>query len=277
MATSVRLTSATTQRTVVSSGGEFDFSGLAAGSYRLHIDVPQGDVTEPNDRSVKIAHDRDCSSEDFVLIDNGRIAGRLAGRAGDPLPPRVELILADSFPDFRREIPLFAPIQVGGSFEVGELPPGDYVIGVNLKDRPLLGPGPNPWLSDTWLAYAAGSGTPRVFTIKAGERIDLGTWKLPAPARIVSASGVATWEDGTPAPGVALRLIENTTRTDGLFLPTQVTTEADGHFSLSLWADRSYRFTATYKGRVATMVLAPALAIGDQPPPPVRIVVQRPQ
>jgi hypothetical protein len=109
----------------------------------------------------------------------------------------------------------------------------------------------------------------------AGERVDLGPWKLPAPARTVKASGFVTWEDGSPAVGVVLQLIENTTRTQSLFLPHEVVTEADGHFSLPLWADRSYRFTARYKRKDATLIAAPALAVGAQPPPPVRIVVRR--
>jgi hypothetical protein len=277
VATSVRLTSRTGQRTVVSTGGEFDFSGLAVGTYRLHIDVPPGDAIKGNDRAVKIGHDRDCSSESLVLTDNGRIAGRLAGRADYPRPPTIELIVAHRFPDFLGlDGPRDASLESDGSFEFGSLPPGDYVIGVNLKIRPPLGPGPNPWMSDIWLAYASGRGNPRVFSIKAGERVDLGTWKLPAPARTVNASGFATWEDGTPAAGLVLRLIENTTRTDSLFLPTQVTTEADGHFSLPLWADRRYRYTTRYKGEDLTLLGAPVLEIGAQPPPSVRIVLRRP-
>jgi hypothetical protein len=275
VATSVRLTGRTGQRTAVSTRGQFEFSGLAAGAYRLHVDVPPGVAADWNDLSVKIAHDRDCSSEEFVLRDNGRIAGRLAGRAGDPLPERVNLTTAQSFPDFPRDVPVYAAVGVEGLFEVRTLPPGDYLIGVNLKNRFIPTSDSDRWKLDTWLAYSGGGGHPRVFTIRAGERVDLGTWKLPAPARNVTASGFMTWEDGRPAVGVVLRLIENTIRTDSLFLTAEVTTEADGHFSMPLLAGRSYRFTAKYKGKDATLVVAPALAIGTQPPPPVRIVVRR--
>jgi len=274
VATSVRLISPTGQRTVVSTGGEFDFSGLANGTYRVHIDVPRG-FTGDNESSVTIAHARDCSSETFVLDSNGRIAGRMVPGAGNSFPQRVRVMVARAFPDFATPDPLFAAIRPDGSFEVDSLPPGDYVIGVNLKNTPVLGPEPNSWMPDTWLAYASGNGTPRVFTINAGERIDLGTWTLPAPARTVAASGFVTWEDGTPAVGVVLRLFENTRRTESLYLPAEVVTESDGHFSLPLLADRTYRFTARYKGKDATMVMAPALAIGAQPPAPLRIVVRR--
>ena len=51
-------------------------------------------------------------------------------------------------------------------------------------------------------------------------------------------------------------------------------TEADGHFSLPLWADRTYRFTATYKLKDVTLVVAPTLTVGAQPPSPVRIVLR---
>lgn len=274
VATSVRLIGGTGQRTVVSTGGAFDFSGLANGTYRVHIDVPQGFAGD-DESSVKIAHSRDCSSETFVLNSNGRIAGRMVPGAGDSFPQRVRVTVARAFPDFARPDPLFAAIRPDGSFEVDGLPPGDYVIGVNLKNTPVLGSEPNSWMPDTWLAYASGSGTPRVFTIKAGERIDLGLWKLPAPARTVAASGFVTWEDGTPAVGVVLRLIENTTRTESLYLPAEVVTESDGHFSLPVLADRTYRVTARYKGMDAMLVTAPALAIGTQSPPPLRIVARR--
>lgn len=271
--TSVHLQTPAGVRSAKSDGGEFRFEGLTPGAYALTIDTPDGYIAYPPSARLEILDNRGCASQPFSLTDNGRIAGRLLNFKGDP--PRglsVEVVTAGNIPVPRGISPRTATVADDGSFEAGELPPGDYVVGVNLRDLP------NPGVPYARVLYPGGTspGTGTV-TVKAGERVDLGTWQLPGPAPSAVVSGVVEWEDGRPAANIEIRALDVTGERESNYQAGRAITEADGQFAIALWRGHRYRFVATSSQIDLMLVAAPALELGDQPPPSLRIVIRPPK
>ena len=156
-----------------------------------------------------------------------------------------------------------------GSFEAGELPPGDYVVGINLLDLP------NPGVPYGRLLFP-GRTIPGTVTVKSGERVNLGTWQLPGPAPAWLVSGVVAWEDGRPASGIEIRALDVTGARESNYSAGRAMSGADGSFAFGLWRGHRYRFVVTSTQIELMLVAAPALELGDRPPSPIRIVLRPP-
>jgi hypothetical protein len=266
--TTVRLQTPAGVRTVTSNGGEYRFDGLAPGTYSLTLDTPAGDIAYPPSARLEIPTSGACASQPFSLTDNGRIAGRVVNFKGaPPVGMSVEVVTAGNIPVPRGLYPRTALVTDDGSFEAGELPPGDYVVGVDLLDLP------NPGVPYTRLLFP-GRAIPGTVTVKAGERVDLGTWQLPAPAPASLVSGIVEWEDGGPVPGIEIRALDVTGARESNFSAGRAVTGPDGRFAFGLWHGHRYRFVATSTQIELMIVAAPALELVDRPPPPLRIVIR---
>lgn len=271
IATSVHLLTADGVRTMTSRGGEYSFDGLRPGAYGLSIDTPEGYVAYQASRRVEIPNGRACSSESFSFTDNGRIAGRILNSKGNPPSGlNIEVLTAGNMPVPSGVNPRTAMVRDDGSFEADELPPGDYVVGVNLIDMP------NPGVPYPRLLYP-GRTSPGTVTVRAGERVDLGTWQLPGPAPSWVVSGVVAWEDGRPAAGIEIRAFDMTTGRESGFPAGQTSTGQDGGFALVLWQGHRYRFVVRSTQVELMLVAAPSLQIGERPPLPLRIVIRAPK
>ena len=271
--TSVHLQTPAGVQSARSDGGDYRFEGLTPGAYVLTIDTPDGYVAYPATAQLEILDNRGCASQPFSLTDNGRIAGRLLNFKGDPPSGlNVEVVTAGNIPVPRGISPRTAMVADDGSFEAGELPPGDYVVGVNLLDLP------NPGVPYARVLYprSAIPGT-GIVTVKAGERVDLGTWQLPGAAPAWVVSGVVEWEDQRPAANIEIRALDVTGERASNYQAGRAVSGADGRFVIALWQGHRYRFVATARQIDLMLVAAPALELGDQPPPPLRIVIRPPK
>ena len=113
--------------------------------------------------------------------------------------------------------------------------------------------------------------------MKAGERVNLGTWQLPGPAPSWIVTGVVEWADGGPAANIEIRALDVTGERESNYQAGRAITEADGRFAISLWRGHRYRFVAASTQIELMLVAAPALELGDQPPPPLRVVIRAPK
>ena len=263
----LRLTTPAGISTVRTKDGDFQFTGLAPGRYHLSIVAPENLRAYPAAVDVEIPDSRACSVQRFSLTDNGRIAGRLVRHDGTPARSlRLELLTEAAFSGPEPVSPRDAFLQLDGSFEFGALPPGTYVIGVNLRN--VLNRD-NPY---SRILYSAAGSDVHVFTIKPGERVDIGDWRLPPPPPTVAVSGVVTWEDGRPAEGVRVHAVDavNSWPEAGTAV-----SGSDGQFTMQLWQQRTYRFKVSLADAEPIFVAAPTLTPGAEPPPPIRIVVRR--
>jgi len=157
-----------------------------------------------------------------------------------------------------------------GRFEIRDLPPGKYIVGVNLEDLPSQY---NPYARTVYPSN--GSGT-HVVNLALGQTHDLGTWRLPPPVRVVKVEGVVVWQDGTPAAGLLIGAWDRTGN------PTQFArgagnakTGADGRFVMELRQGRVYTFSAVESDNQPAVLAVAAPRIETTGPiGPVRIVIR---
>ena len=205
-------------------------SGLPPGKYKVRVDLPQH-LSGYTEAEVDIV-DRACAGLDFRVNSNGRISGRVLSADDQPTPGvKVDIIPVDEM-DRASPAGKWRFTKADGSYEIDWLPPGIYMLGVNL-----IG-------SATPKCPFARSYFPQQIVI--GENQELLHYDLKlkpsGPERVIE--GVVLWPDGKPAlAGVAL---SNTGPPFLIGLSTG--TDENGRFTLKAPEGCSYRVHASNAG-----------------------------
>jgi hypothetical protein len=157
-----------------SRAGRYEFRGLAPGTYRLDIALPEGYSTYAHSRTVDIPNDRACAQEDFSISPAGRILGRLFDVNGRPLAHvLVEVTTLDARPTPYGPEALVTVTGTDGDFVVEHLSPGRYIVGVNLRNVvDERHPYPKTF-------YPRGDSNPEVIELALGQTVQLAEWRLP--------------------------------------------------------------------------------------------------
>ena len=268
----VRLAGGGREYSFAAGNGSYEFRGLAPGRYQLDVEPPSGYASSYTSVNVDIPDGRACYEQLFHLAPAGRVTGLVVSADGRPAA-RVQIELT------RPETPIHptyglammsAYTAADGTFEIPGVPPGKYILGVNLRDLPNQY---NPYARTVYPSDGSGDG---IIQIGTTGTFDIGTWKLPPPLRGVKVSGVATWTDGKPGAGVYVGVwdvtgnpVERARGAGG----SQVA--ADGSFTIELREGRTYTFTARDKSNRLLAVTGPRLTIADvTQPPSVSLVLQ---
>lgn len=258
----VRLTGDGRMVTRTSTGGRYEFENLNPARYEIDITLPRGYSAHGFPRSVNIPDARACAKEDAWLSPDGRIVGRVAGPSGPAASVQVEIALADAQPNDHGERPTVrTTTDTDGTFEAKEIPPGRYLVGVNLQGTPTLS---NRYAR---LLYPGAGQDGEVLTLGLGQSVDLGTLRIPAPLRVIKVTGTLHWRDGTPAADVrvfAQDLGEGSARFSGL----TTLVDANGRFTIGLLEGRTYTLSAPLPGpRDRTQLDVAPFRVHDAMPP----------
>jgi hypothetical protein len=271
----VGLVGAGREQSTTSTDGSYEFRGVEPGRYVVEVDPPQGYSPEylPGSRNVEIPDPRACHEETFYLAPAGRITGVVVTADGRPAGPlQVELT-----PPGTPEHPVYGLATISaytksdGTFEITGVPPGRYILGVNLKDLPSQY---NPYARTVFPSDGSGDAILQVGTTGT---YDIGTWKLPRALPVVTVRGVATWADGTAAAGTHVTIWDVTGNpVDRARGAGMAKVAADGAFVLEVRVGRSYTFTARDSTNAVAKVIGPRLDVAAAPVGPIRLVLQRP-
>lgn len=188
------------QRKTIVRNGRYRFTDLPPGEYVVRPELAASLWQPPQPISASLADAHACAERDIQTAINGRIGGLVLRHDSTPASHvRVELAPADADLDARQFYPQPTQTDETGRFEFERLPPGRYIVGVNLRDMAsssvpyprTLFPGPSP-------------DVPAAVTLGNGEAASIGTLTLPAPAGLRRISGVVLGLDGKPAPNVSV-------------------------------------------------------------------------
>jgi len=268
----VRLLGDGRERSAVSTGGRFEFSRLAPGPYRLELQLPDGYTTYQTTRTVDVASDRSCSAEDFWLTPAGRLTGHVLDATGHPAERvRIEATTPDARAHPVYGLPMIAAnTDSYGDFEIHGLPPGRYIVGVNLADLP------SHYAPIGRTLYPSDGSEGTILTLGTGQSLDLGAWKLPPPLPVVTLTGLVVWQDGTPAAGAYVGAWDRTGN------PVATArgaggdkADAEGRFSIELRQGRVYTFSVRDKASKLVPIAAPRVETGPGPLDPIRIVIRQ--
>jgi hypothetical protein len=200
------------------------------------------------------------------------IGGVVTGPDGLPVDHvQLEAVLAEVYDATTRTIPgLRAATDAAGRFGFEGLPPGRYLVSVNL----IMGPTDySPWPRLLHPGTAARESA-SVVELAAGQHLDIGVMRLPPRLQRVDVSGTLTWPDGKPAGGVT---VLGQCRLDGRPADSHAaSTDSTGRFTIMLMESLSCELRATVgeagKPADATARFGPLL-VTRASMPPLRIVL----
>jgi len=268
----VRLVGAGREQKTTSRDGSFEFSALEAGRYELALEPPPGFASDYTTRNIDLPNSRACQEESFSLAPAGGVTGLVLDAQGRPARDvRIELTGPETevHPDYGLAS-LDSTTRNDGSFEMRGVPPGRYILGVNLKDLPSKY---NPYARTV---YPSDGTAGTIVEIGSTGMLDIGTWKLPPPLRVIPVRGVAVSEDGKPVPAgtyigawdVTGNPVERARGAGG------AQAAAEGSFTLELREGRTYTFTARDKANRFLTVEGLRLQLGTTSPEPIRLTVR---
>lgn len=259
-------------RAVNSRGGQFAFSELPPGRYTIEATAPPGYALSNPDatRRIEIPSAHACAELDLYFRPTGAILGRLTQPDGTPAANVTVQVTGEATPLDQPYVPsAVAQTDAEGSFRVEHLPPGRYVVGLNLTDLPDRSrPYPR-----TLYARKGESSAP--VEVALGQAVDIGAWQIPAPLATIKISGTLAWTDGSPAGGMTVTLLDTTDprRVRGRFAGTALA-DAEGRFVVEAREGRAYQFEVMSRtGRVR--IVTPPLVTAGRDTAPIRLVLDR--
>jgi hypothetical protein len=251
------------------AAGKYSVAGIPVGAYEIEVLPPANFSTRYLQRKIEIKDTRACQEEDFALHFDGRIQGTLVDTSGKT----VAGIRIDVMPAARPlEPPSVHPpnpvSDAAGRFELVDIPPGQYLVGVGL--RPSM---------DAEIAFPPTyyPGTPelsaaRVIEVGPGTHVDLGVLRLSEPLRAHKLTGTVVMPDGTPVHNATV--VPQSTR--GLQAGRAVSTDEQGRFTVVVHEGLSYTvraFVSVTSEPVRQQLHATQTISIKGPPVPLRLVL----
>ena len=230
----VRLSGPVVRSTHTDADGHYRFDALRPGEYEIHTEVPSrpelSGRLDVAGRPLRIVNAHACARVDVSYAVNGIIAGSLVDAEGKPVPSTlVELRLEKPLQADRPHYAI-APTDVLGRFEFTRLPPGRYVVGINLERGP-----------DRLRPWAPARSEPPVVVLDTGELRTLApimTRRL-TPIRV---RGLVRHVDGGAAAGQRVTAHPATDLGQESFGGSAVT-DAQGVFEMELMHGHAYTFS----------------------------------
>ncbi|HEX8492538.1 MAG TPA: hypothetical protein VF658_06825 [Pyrinomonadaceae bacterium] len=222
---------------VTDSSGSYEISSLKPGEYEVRAALPEHYYSdEYSVRKVKVI-DRGCAIEDFLAIPNGQISGRIVDVEGNPVKKaKVVLIKTSTQGRFsmRDEIATDYVNDEKGRFELNQIAPGEYLLGVNLT---LSAAADEPY-PPTYYPGVSDRAQASIIKVGLGEKLVNYTLRLPPKLSERVIQGLVVWPDGSPAVGAQVHLTDQ--NHPGWIANGTVKTDAAGRFTLKGYEGISY-------------------------------------
>jgi hypothetical protein len=229
--------------------GAFDFDGLLPGEYTLSLAAPERMLLEPHlsgvyrtpapgSFTVHLRYARGCMPISFTVRERGGIRGVLLDERGAPLEGELVHAIAAVNAGTSKDVPV-ERVRTGadGRFEFTPLPRGQYVVVVNLDDRPES-------TEFDRRAYHPGTrvlSQAAIVTVDGPAIVDAGTFRVPSDPVERTITGVVVWSDGVPAFDASAELVLHGAA------PERVALDTAGRFRVTL--PYGARFTLRAEGR----------------------------
>jgi hypothetical protein len=221
------------------ANGVYEIYDLPRGKYAIEPEIPPGmkirfpmpfgPVAFSENRTFKVeSRARSCAGSDFVLCSDSRISGRVFGANGEVMP-RVCLNLWPANKPADRYFRISDCTESDGSYEITEIPPGDYIVVVN-DDGKMSGDEPFP------TAYYPGvfeKEKAAVITISEGTKLDGYDIHIPSQSKTVLIQGVLLYSDGRPVSkeGISFKVEKENPSFEGSYTTL---TDDQGRFTFKL-------------------------------------------
>jgi hypothetical protein len=218
---------------VTEGDGMWDFRDLRPGTYQVALTLPEGlrlaGPPLPREEhqppiTVTATNPSECAQVRAIARTDAQISGTLLNHDGRPaIDEPIDLIALVNAGSTDKQLPhVSVRTDPDGRFTFAFIAPGQYLVGVNLKDPP-------PASQVDRRAYHPGVVTPATATvvpIDGGGLVELPPFALPQWPVDRRFSVVVVWEDGGPAPDANVTLSGAR--------PERVPPDAGGRFTVVL-------------------------------------------
>lgn len=227
---------------VTNAEGEYELTGLPPGKYKVNAELPDYyRRSDYSDREIEVG-DGGCAGASFFAQNDSRISGRVL-RSDDTGLPRVpvELLPVDvDLASVRRMSLELTFANEKGEFELDEIPPGRYLIGINLT----FSPNQEAPMPRTFYPGTSDQSKAMVIEIGLGQKVTGVDIRLPPALAEYVVRGFVSWPDGNPAAGVDVYL-EDVNYPGWCVNGCEQHADARGQFELRGYAGGEYRVVST--------------------------------
>ena len=249
--------------------GKYSVTSIPVGAYELEVLPPANFSTRYLQRKIEIKDARACQVVDFSLRFDGRIRGTLLDTTGRTVAGvRIDVVPAARPLELSSVYPPNPISDAAGRFELVDIPPDQYLVGVGLKPQ-----------MDAEVAFTPTyyPGTPELSAAQAieigqGGNVDLGVLRLPEPLRAHRLTGIVVMRDGTPVHKANVALYS----TRGTQAAMGISTDEQGRFTFRVHEGLSYSVRAFFNVSaqpVMQQIYATQTISIKGPPEPVRLVL----
>jgi protocatechuate 3,4-dioxygenase beta subunit len=249
--------------------GRYSLTGLRPGKYKVTLLLPDELFTYRAEQEITVAN-RGCAVVSYSVVDNGRLSGRVLDPEGQSTHGVLLALIEADDPDPIKHFNRLERTDDQGRYSFSALPPGRYLLAVNLTRYPEPEDRTNAYPRTYYLGVSDISKA-EVITLGAGENVRERDLQLPTRRAPSIVSGKVVWADGTPVAnaGISFRDV----------------TYHDPKMNHGMQADENGYFTI--KGYVGQILVIEARSnrpyFGDRQPfqpmervEPVRIVLGNP-
>jgi hypothetical protein len=246
---------------ITGSAGKFEVKGLPPGRYRVRPQYSSTHVGETGFMDVELS-DRGAADVGFVAFINGELRVRIVDRRGRPFnntSPQLQEahLINDSYP-FPND---GSPVGTGGNFLVRGVPPGDYLLYLNVEDT-------QEHRRQKYF-YPGTFNSGEAVTFKIGlleKKRAVPNFRLPEGFIVRSVTGRVTLQDGRPATRASVTLNCGTASApmlqDSAF---NVRVDAKGRFRVDAIVGQKYLLSAHGYGAAEALVQSPKTPIEVAP------------
>jgi len=216
------------------SNGVWEVIGLPAGTYKVHAEIPNNLKLvewQKNDESVELKSGS-CAAADFTARSDAGISGRVIDSDGRAVPYIfVNLIRADMIESIGQQgVGRWEYTDKEGKYKFKEVPPGKYLLGVNLDGEPV-GAYPYPRTFYPGVDSAA-----RAAVIELGDLQKVSDYDIHLLPRLTTKAvkGIVLWSDGQPVTGGSVSLKNTDNLEDMKIGYADAPIDKKGNFSLTV-------------------------------------------
>jgi hypothetical protein len=238
------------RKVLTDARGHYTLSGLKAGAYKLRLLIPDELIVWRPEREVNVS-DRGCAIVNYIVDDNGRLAGIVTDAEGQPAA-RIWVRLVDAGDrTLERNSGKATITDEDGRYAFTGVPPGDYVLAVNLTRFPKHEDLTNAF-PRTYYPGVAQASEAQVISLGAGESVSGYDLRLP-PRRAASFAEVTVvWDDGQPVANAFITFRDVTYHDSGGGNGAEA--DAQGRFTIKGFAGQLFLVEAGTKQAYAGVV-----------------------
>jgi len=231
-----RIGSRKVYRSVTDGEGQFRFSDLPAGSYRLDAGVEKGWELDDYETEAFRVNARGCAVKNLTVESDNEGKVTVVDPDGQPVKSIWVEFVPVGVPLLRNRFPReFSVTNPQGVLYWFNRPPGEYTVSVNYHNPPdAEAPFPPtfaPGVLDRNLA--------EIIRIRPGSVLKNLVIKIPRRLEERMISGTVFWPDGSPANDASVFLIDSVD--EDAYVDESVETDEQGQFRKVGYAGRSYK------------------------------------